>query len=109
MTTEVHDSARIQQRKVLAKVLRLIIQRRMTAPALFVLESAKPLTFIAAQSLIVFEPIIRTILPLPDYEIFTQAIEDRENIEWMIRQLEVAEEKGLPKRRSTTQQHNDEA
>jgi len=109
MITEVRDSARIQQRKVLAKVLRIIIQRRMTALALFVLESAKPLTFLAAQSLIVFEPIIRTILRLPDYEIFTQAIEDRENIEWMIRQLEVAEEKRLPKRRSTTQQHNDEA
>ena len=107
MATEVRDSYKTQQRKVLARVLKFIIQRRMTAPALFVLESTKPLSFLAAQSLIVFEPIIRTILPLSDYEVLTAAIEDRENIEWMIQQLEAVEEKQAQRRR-TAKQRNDE-
>ncbi len=107
MVTEVRDNHKTQQRKVLARVLRFIIQRRMTAPTLFVLESAKPLSFLAAQSLIVFEPIVRTILPLNDYEVFTAAIEDRDNIEWMIRQLEAVEEKQAQRRRTGKQQSNE--
>jgi len=64
----------------------------MAAPALFVLESAKPLSFVASQALIFFQPIIQTMLSVKDYETFALAIEDRDNIEWMIQQLEAAEE-----------------
>ena len=92
MTEETQDRERIRQREVLTKVLRLVTERRMTAPALFVLESTKPLSFLASQALIFFEPIVRAMLPLKDYGTFAQAIEDRGNIEWMIQQLEAAEE-----------------
>ena len=92
MTEETQDRERIRQREVLTKVLRLVTERRMTAPALFVLESTKPLSFLASQALIFFEPIVRVMLPLKDYGTFAQAIEDRDNIEWMIQQLEAAEE-----------------
>ena len=80
-----------QQREVLAKVVELIVRRRMEAPAIFVLESTKPLSFLASQTLIFFQPIIQALLSVKDYETFALAIEDRENIEWMIAQLEAAE------------------
>lgn len=108
MSTDVRYSSRIEQRKVLAKVLRVIIRRRLGPVALFTLESTKPLAFLASQSLIVFEPIIRTFLPLKDYEVFVQAIADRDNIEWMIEQLEMAEEKQA-RRRESAGKRNDES
>lgn len=108
MTEIANNSQKIKQRKVLAKLLRFIIQRRMSAPALFALESVRPLSFLASQTLITFEPIIRTVLPLPDYEIFTQAIEDRDNIEWMIQQLEAVEQK-QGQQPEVTAKHSDES
>ncbi len=107
MSTDVRYSSRIEQRKVLAKVLRVIIRRRLGPVALFALESTKPLSFLAAQSLIVFEPIIRTFLPLKDYEVFVQAIEDRDNIEWMIEQIEAAEEKRIHQRRTAAKRRDE--
>ena len=107
MSTDAGYSSRIEQRKVLAKVLRVIIRRRLGAVALFTLESTKPLSFLASQSLIVFEPIIRTFLPVRDYDVFVQAIEDRDNIEWMIEQLERAEEKQIHRRRTAAKQSDE--
>ncbi len=83
----------MEQRKVLARVLRAIVKRRLTALALFTLESLKPLSFLASQALIVFGPLIRAVLSVADYDIFVRAIENRDNIEWMIQQLEAVEEK----------------
>ncbi len=93
MTTATRDPQQIEERKVLARVLRAIIKRRLTALALFTLESLKPLSFIASQSLIVFGPLIRAVLSVADYDIFVRAIENRDNIEWMIQQLETVEER----------------
>jgi len=93
MTTVTRDRQQIEERRVLARVLKAIIKRRLTALALFTLESLKPLSFIASQSLIVFGPLIRAVLSVGDYDVFVRAIEDRDNIEWMIRQLEAVEER----------------
>ena len=93
MTTAMRDRQQLEERKVLARVLRAIIKRRLTALALFTLESLKPLSFIASQSLIVFGPLIRAVLSVADYDIFVRAIENRDNIEWMIQQLETVKER----------------
>ena len=93
MTTAMRNRQQLEERKVLARVLRAIIKRRLTALALFTLESLKPLSFIASQSLIVFGPLIRAVLSVADYDIFVRAIENRDNIEWMIQQLETVEER----------------
>ena len=98
MSDPTSAAVRLGQRKVLARMLRAIIRRRLTAPALFVLESAKPLSFLAAQGLIVLEPLISTVLPRAEYDLFTEAIADRTNLEWMIQQLEAVE--GRPRRRA---------
>jgi len=87
------SSQQNRQRQVLAKVAQLLISRRLTAPALFILESTKPLSFLASQALIFFQPFVQTFLSAKDYEVFAAAIEDRDNIEWMMQQLEAAEER----------------
>jgi len=93
MTTAVRNWQQIEERKVLAKVLRAVIKRRLTAPVLFTLESFKPFSFIASQVLIVFGPLVRTFLSVADYDVFISAIQNRDNIAWMIEQLEIIEER----------------
>lgn len=101
MTTD-EDNDKTRQQQVLGKVVEQIVRRRLAAPALFILESAKPLSFLASQALIFFQPIIQTMLSVKDYETFALAIEDRDNVEWMIQQLEAAEEAGGCKQATDT-------
>ncbi len=77
-----------RERKVLERLAHEIARRQMCAPAIFLLETAKPLSFVASQALLGFEPIIQSILDIKDYKVFVAALEDRENIEWLIQRLE---------------------
>ncbi|MEN6305519.1 MAG: hypothetical protein ABFD96_22545 [Armatimonadia bacterium] len=87
---DVYDEKR--QREVLAKVARELSARRLTAPAIFILESAMPLTYLASQALVMLQPFVQFIIGTKDYQVFAAALEHRENVEWLIQQLEQAEE-----------------
>lgn len=80
-----------RQREVLEKVAVAIARRRMCAPAIFFFESIQPLSFLAGQALAFGEPLVRALLEIPEYEIFREAIEDREMLRWLIDRLEELE------------------
>ena len=80
-----------RQREVLEKVAVAIARRRMCAPAIFFFESNQPLSFLAGQALAFGEPLVRALLEIPEYDIFREAIEDRENLRWLIDRLEELE------------------
>lgn len=80
------------QRAVLGKVADHLIRRRLEAPAILLLESVKPLSFIASQGLVFLGPLLQPLLSVKDYDTFTEALETRENVEWLIRRLEEGEE-----------------
>ncbi len=61
-------------------------------PAVFVLEATLPLSFVASQALIVFEPIIQSVFNIADYRKFQQMMEDRTNIERLMTRIEQLEE-----------------
>jgi hypothetical protein len=82
-----------RQREVLRKVAEGLVARKLTAPAIFVLESSMPLTYVASQALVLLRPFVQAIIGIRDYEVFAAALEDRDNVEWLIQQLEAAEEK----------------
>lgn len=94
---DIYDKDR--QREVLAKVAAGLVSRRLTAPAIFALESAMPLTFVASQTLVLLRPFVQALIGIKDYEVFAAALENRENVEWLIQQLEAAEEQDVHKRR----------
>lgn len=77
--------------QVLEQVAQELIRRRMTAPAIFALESTRPLSFVASQALMVLGPLIQALLPLPRYQEFCEALEDRRNVDWLITRLEQGE------------------
>lgn len=81
-----------RQREVLGKVAEGLVSRRLTAPAIFVLESSMPLTYVASQALVLLRPFVQAFIGIQDYEVFAAALENRDNVEWLVQQLEAAEE-----------------
>lgn len=79
---------REHQRQVLDKLAREIARRGMCAPAIFVFASVEPLSVVAGQALAFLEPFVRVLLDVPEYQVFREAIEDRENLRWMVERLE---------------------
>ena len=86
------EEEQAQEREVLTRLADEVVRRRMAVPAIFVLETMRPLSFIASQGLIFFEPIVRTMLSLKDYDVFARALERRENVDWLVRYLEERED-----------------
>lgn len=75
---------------ILKKVAHEIVIRRLTAPAIFLLESCSPLSFIGSQAMITLEPLIHAIFDLPGYRKFALLMERRGNVEKLITMIENA-------------------
>ncbi len=60
----------------------------MTVPAIFFLESVKPLSFVGSQALHFFEPLVRAFFHVEDYERFALLMERRENLEALLVKIE---------------------
>ncbi len=71
------------------------MQRRLAAPAIFLLESSKPLSFIASQGLVFLGPFIDAAFEVPQYDAFCRMIESRENVEKLTRRIEELEDERL--------------
>jgi hypothetical protein len=76
--------------RILKKLAAEIVSRRLTAPAIFFLESCRPLSFIGGQAMIVLEPFIMAVFDLPDYRKFALMMERRENVQKLITMIEDA-------------------
>ncbi len=68
-----------------------VVNRRMSVPAILFIESSKPLSFIGSQFLFFFEPIIRAFIRGDQYTRFATLLEDRSNIELLLRAIESKE------------------
>jgi hypothetical protein len=75
--------------RILGKLATEIVNRRLTAPAIFLLESCNPLSFIGSQAMIALEPFIHAIFALPDYRKFALLMERRENVQKLITMIEI--------------------
>jgi len=60
----------------------------MTVPAIFFLESVKPLSFVGSQAMHFFEPFVHAFFPVRDYERFAVMMERRENLEALLVKIE---------------------
>ena len=78
---------------LLGKLADKIVRMRMTVPAIFFLESSKPLAFLGGQLLIFLEPFVQTLFNFRQYQRFALLMEDRENWEKLIRKIEDLEAK----------------
>jgi hypothetical protein len=78
---------------ILNTVATRITRRGLGVPAIFFLESSKPLSFLGSQVLVFFEPFVKTFFEVKNYERFCLLLENRENVEKLIQKIEDEEEK----------------
>jgi hypothetical protein len=84
-----------RQEELLEKLARKVVDLRMSAMAIFILESTKPLSFVGSQVMVFFEPIVQTFFEFRDYESIQQMIENRDNIERLIRRIETLQDEQI--------------
>jgi len=73
---------------LLLDLARKVVKRRMAVPAIFFLESAKPLNYVGAQAMVFFGPFVRVFFESPNYYRYTELFEDRPTVELLLRMIE---------------------
>ncbi len=81
-----------EDRELLERLAARIVELRLEVPALLTLESARPLSLVAGQALVFFEPIVQSLFRLSDYQRFARVIQDRGNLEVFASLIERAAE-----------------
>lgn len=71
-------------RAVLNRVARMLARRRLTSPALMLLEMSRPINFIASQFLVFMHPFATALLNPAEYGRFTRILEHREGMDALI-------------------------
>ena len=79
------------QRLLVDRLCREIVRRQMTTPALLVLESSRPLGFLAAQTIHFFTPLISAVTDADGHKQLAGFLEQRQSIEYLCRRLEELE------------------
>ena len=77
-----------------------VVRWEMTVPAIFLLESSKPLSFVGSQFLHFLSPIIHSIFDARELDRFAVMLEKRETVEELIVRIERADlERPKPEKR----------
>ena len=76
------------KKDILNKFAKEIVDRGVSVPAIFFLESTKYISFIGSQFLVFLGPIVTSFVSTQKYYQFTELLEDRNNIEHVIREIE---------------------
>jgi len=74
------------------KIAQKVVDYRLAPVAIVFLESSKPISFLGNQFLIFMQPFYRALFSYREYEEVTAMLEDRNNIELLIREIERLEE-----------------
>jgi len=77
---------------LLDRLAELTVRHRMTVPAIFFLESVKPLSFVGSQALHFFEPMVNAFFNVREYERFALLMERRENFETLLVKIEAKDD-----------------
>jgi len=65
-----------------------IAELRLETPAILALETARPLSLVAGQAMLFFEPIVQALFRLPDYRRFAALAERRECLAILVDRIE---------------------
>ena len=96
-----NDSGRTaEDERLLDRIAAGVVRWEMTVPAIFLLESSKPLSFVGSQFLHFLSPIIHSIFDARELDRFAVMLEKRETVEELIVRIERADlERPKPERR----------
>lgn len=86
--------------QLLERLAARVVELRMDVPALLTLETARPLSLIASQTMVFFEPLVQSIFSFPDYRRFAALVERRDAIEHLMRAIEARADQAQLERRA---------
>ena len=81
-----------RREEILTKMAQKVVDLKLTPVAIVMLESGKPLSFVGSQLMVFFQPIFSAVFPFRQYEEFAALLEERSNLEEMIRLIEKLED-----------------
>ena len=88
-TTYVEEELPIQRKaELIDKFAQEIVDRGLAVPAIFFLETVKPLSFLGSQAMVFFEPIIQSIFAFKSYKEIYLLLEKRRNVELLLQEIE---------------------
>ena len=74
--------------ELLERLARRVVELRMDVPAILTLETARPLTVVASQTMVFFEPLVQSLFSFPHYRRFALLVERRDAIEYLMKTIE---------------------
>ncbi|MCL5036450.1 MAG: hypothetical protein M1269_04945 [Chloroflexi bacterium] len=77
-----------EDREFLGKLADMVVKRGLGVPAMFLLESFKPFSFIGQQVAVFFSPMVNMLVDIKDYPRVIRLLEYRENIELLLTMIE---------------------
>lgn len=80
-----------RQAEVIDRLCREIVRRRMTTPALMLLEMSRPLNFVTAQAIHFFDPLVGAVTDADGHREFARFLEHRGSVEHLTRRIEEME------------------
>ncbi len=86
-----------------------VVELHLEVPAILTLETAKPLTLLAGQTLVFLQPIAQSLFHIPDYRRFAALIERRETLEILVRLIEGKADQARGRRGPRATQRRDAA
>ena len=89
-----------EDRALLERLADRIVELRLEVPAILTLESGRPLSLLASQTVIFFEPIVQALFRLGDLRRFSKLIESRAAIETLTTLIEQRAEAAHDARRA---------
>ena len=78
----------IKHQKTISNLAKEIVDRGMSVPAIFFLESTKYISFIGSQFLVFLGPIATCFINNKKYHNFTEILEEKGNIEFLLNEIE---------------------
>ena len=78
----------IKDQNIISTFAKEIVDRGMSVPAIFFLESTKYVSFIGSQFLVFLGPLATCFINNKKYYNLTELLEDRTNIEFLINEIE---------------------
>ena len=84
-----------EDRALLERLARRVVELRLEVPALLTIETARPLSVLAGQAMLFFEPFVQALFRFAEYRRVAALIERRDALEELARVIEhEAEERG---------------
>jgi hypothetical protein len=91
-----------EDRALLVRVASRVVELRLEVPAIMALETVAPVSLLAGQAMVFFEPVVSVLLRLRDYRRFARLVERRDALETLGRLIETRAAETRSARRSRT-------